>query len=139
MKNDAEVEALAHAEKVAEEAYRNARAAREKAERRGREERAQALRPIAERAHNLLCQWNHTDGCSWGYEERAEDPWSCDAHYQWLERYDKLIHGAPATGYSRAEAPVPVEDVIAVLDLVEQLSPSEKRVFALLRAGKLGR
>jgi len=24
---------------------------------------------LAEKLHDLLCHWNHTDGCSWGYED----------------------------------------------------------------------
>ncbi|MCF3932885.1 hypothetical protein L1787_05585 [Acuticoccus sp. M5D2P5] len=137
MTNDAEIAALVHAEKVAREALENATKARKTAEWRERDQRVEALKPLAERAHKLLCQWNHTDGCSWGYEESAKDPWSCDAHARWLERFDRLIQGGQASYTARADAPVPVEDITAILDLLEQLSPSERRVFSLLRAGRL--
>lgn len=50
------------------------------------------LHPLAERAHGLFCKWNHTDGCSWGYEQTGEDSaWSGSAHQEWLKKIKTLV------------------------------------------------
>lgn len=37
---------------------------------------------LAIELHEFLCHWNHTDGCSWGYEKE----WTGYAHAQYLEK-----------------------------------------------------
>jgi DNA-binding protein H-NS len=62
-----------------------------------REERTQRrlpLRKLAERAHELFCQYNHTDGCAWGYEEDKKDPnitWETFSHKYWLEKIEEAM------------------------------------------------
>lgn len=95
------------------------------------EERLAPLRALVVRAHNCLCQWNHTDGCSWGYEESAPDPWRCDAHHRWLNHYDRLLNG------SRYEKPVAtLEEIETIIGTVETLKPKVRAALQLLR-GKL--
>lgn len=52
-------------------------------------------RPLACRAHEALCHWNHTDGCGcgWGYELDKENlhNWEAHTHRQWLEKIEKAV------------------------------------------------
>lgn len=41
--------------------------------------------------HEFNCYYNHTDGCSWGYEEDRSDPWLGDAHKRWLRIACKFV------------------------------------------------
>jgi hypothetical protein len=57
----------------------------------------QALTPVhklAEELHKKLCHWNHTDGCSWGYEHNygsADYRFGHEyAHDQYLEKAQKI-------------------------------------------------
>ena len=50
--------------------------------------RQKPLRKIAEKAHGLFCQWNHTDGCGWGYEGNN---WDGHAHQRWLKKIENTI------------------------------------------------
>lgn len=57
-------------------------------------ERQLPLRECAELAHNLLCAYNHTDGCAWGHECDNADPWKpgrYSAHVVWLDRVEKTL------------------------------------------------
>lgn len=115
--------------KEAEAKARAARAAVAAAQDRADEARMEPLKKLAARAHDALCQYNHTDGCSWGYEEGAPDPWRCDAHTRWLRRYDRLING---TNYDRPVCTlVEAETVIAA---VEGLKPKVRTALSLLRS-----
>lgn len=93
-------------------------------------ERMEPLKALVERAHGCLCQWNHTDGCSWGYEQSAKDPWNCQAHSRWLRHYDKLING---DSYSKPQATL--EEVAEIIGAVEAIKPKVKTAISLLRHG----
>jgi len=64
------------------------------------------LRPLAQRAHDAFCRWNHTDGCSWGYEcdgyrghqnrPTEDEVWSYDTHARWLDRVAEAVKRVPA-------------------------------------------
>lgn len=42
--------------------------------------------------HDLLCNWNHTDGCGWFYEFKNKIPqWDSYAHADYLEKAERLI------------------------------------------------
>ncbi|AGY46703.1 hypothetical protein BigBertha_195 [Bacillus phage BigBertha] len=42
--------------------------------------------------HELMCNWNHTDGCGWGYETNGgTHNWDGYAHKKWLEHAQQLI------------------------------------------------
>lgn len=54
------------------------------------------LKPLAEQAHDLLCGWNHTDGCGWHYEIDRDKTgpvhnWRSHSHASWLERVKKWL------------------------------------------------
>lgn len=93
-------------------------------------ERMEPLKALVERAHSCLCQWNHTDGCSWGYEEGAKDPWGCDTHTRWLRHYDKMING---DGNSKPKASL--EEVEIIIGAVEGIKPKVRTAISLLRNG----
>lgn len=42
---------------------------------------------LAVELHEFLCHWNHTDGCSWGYEK----DWTGYAHKQYLEKAQTVL------------------------------------------------
>ena len=44
---------------------------------------------LATEFHAMLCRWNHTDGCSWGY---FPDGWESDhAHKDYLARAREVL------------------------------------------------
>lgn len=48
---------------------------------------------LAKELHNLLCTWNHTDGCGWFYEvKNKQDDWTGHAHGVYLKKAQMLIH-----------------------------------------------
>ncbi len=73
---------------------------------------------LAELLHERFCRYNHTDGCSWGYEcgsshPARHDPWEFGfAHKEWLGKarlfldtagkIQKTVKGK--SGYQLAEA-----------------------------------
>lgn len=88
------------------------------------------LKALATRAHDLLCPFNHTDGCSWGYEEGSTDQWQGSAHNRWLTKIDRLVTGG---SYERPTATA--EEITLVLDAVEGLKPKVRTALDLLRRG----
>jgi hypothetical protein len=46
------------------------------------------LQPVAEIAHNVMCGYNHTDGCGYLYEN---DNWSADCHVAWLRKVNNVL------------------------------------------------
>lgn len=50
---------------------------------------------LAEALHDTLCHWNHTDGCSWGYEgSRDTADWNAHAHRTYLDKARKALVAA---------------------------------------------
>jgi len=48
---------------------------------------------LARQLHNLLCHWNHTDGCGWYYEvKNKKEDWTGQAHDRYLGKARMLIH-----------------------------------------------
>lgn len=108
-------------------------AARKLKERLDAIERAEAaaklepLKATAERAHDLLCPYNHTDVCSWGYEGNS---WQSDAHNRWLRRIDSLVNG---DSYNKPKATL--SEINIVLDAVADLKPKVGTALDLIRNG----
>ena len=48
------------------------------------------IKKLATKLHDALCTYNHTDGCSWGYEYPKtagdEEYWFRSEHSRWVER-----------------------------------------------------
>lgn len=66
------------------------------------EEARQAALPedkrLAEALHELLCTWNHTDGCSWYYEVSSTYPtptWRSWTHGEYLKRAKNVMASLP--------------------------------------------
>ena len=91
------------------------------------EAKLEPLKATAERAHDLLCPYNHTDGCSWGYENGS---WQSDAHSRWLRRIDVLVNG---NSYDKPKATL--SEINLVLDAVADLKPKVRTALDLLRRG----
>lgn len=46
---------------------------------------------LAIQLHDILCTWNHTDGCSWHYElNNNVHDWNGHAHKEYLRKAVKL-------------------------------------------------
>ena len=55
--------------------------------------RGQADHRLAEYLHYKFCFSNHTDACSWFYENDRESPWEESTHKKALEYARKLLDG----------------------------------------------
>lgn len=99
----------------------------EKIKRDEEDAKLEPLKATAERAHDLLCPFNHTDGCSWGYEGNS---WKSDAHSRWLRKIDALVNG---TSYDKPKATL--SEINIVLDAVVDLKPKVKTALELIRRG----
>ena len=54
---------------------------------------------LARTLHCMLCNWNHTDGCSWFYEVKNKDEdWTGWAHGEYLKKANMLIHQCEQKG-----------------------------------------
>ena len=48
---------------------------------------------LARKLHDMLCEWNHTEGCGWYYEFRdKKEDWTGHAHAQYLGKARRLMH-----------------------------------------------
>jgi hypothetical protein len=100
----------------------------EKAEDDAAEARRRPLQALAERAHRILCPYNHTDACGWDYE----NSWNGQAHQSWLRHFDCLTNG------ERSRPPeATVAQCEAILDAVENLKPKVSTALWLIRSGRL--
>jgi hypothetical protein len=70
---------------------------------------------LAEELHGMLCQWNHTDGCSWFYESKNKvADWSGHAHNQYLTKAQTLMLRCKKEG-------IEPETVVSMFKLVKGL------------------
>ena len=52
-------------------------------------------RQLAILLHEILCHWNHTDGCSWHYEmDKGKHRWDNQAHSSYLKKAQAIIKQA---------------------------------------------
>jgi hypothetical protein len=86
----------------------------EEMEREEIEQRQLPLRDIAVKAHECFCFWNHTDGCSWGYEEHSENCWNSYSHKSWLSKVEKVLGGERYVSVTK-------EDIECVLESISEL------------------
>jgi hypothetical protein len=80
------------------------------------------LTELATALHNVQCRWNHTDGCSWYYEEdewkKPGHGWAADmwkpgtmrAHASWLEKAKKIHANLPD---------IPTKDIAKIIEVVK--------------------
>lgn len=92
--------------------------------------RRKPLRAIAKGAHDLLCRWNHTDGCGWGYEE-GSDPdsdacWSGHAHSRWLGAVEGIL------SEKRWPSALTPEDLNALIDSMRQALSVHRDALAVV-------
>lgn len=104
----------------------------EKAKWEAERQRREKFKDLASFAHETFCPYNHTDGCSWGYEESAKDPWSCDAHVRWLTHVDRLINGSYGTPPVVTEAGF--RETVKAISALRTTTP---QAMHLLRNGRM--
>jgi hypothetical protein len=83
-----------------------------------KDKRQDKLKPVAEKAHNAICFYNHTDGCGWGYENNN---WNGFSHRMWLDRVEKILNN------KESFKPITLEQLNLILDHViamKQINPS---------------
>lgn len=107
----------------AEKHLRDLREKKEAAEADEIAKRQEPLRALAERAHDLCCTYNHTDGCGWGYEK---DSWSGSSHKRWLNKMENLFSDKGTYNTPAAE------QIAKILDLVEQMREVHPRALYIL-------
>ncbi len=87
---------------------------------------------VAVQAHDLLCQYNHTDGCGWGYETvNGQHNWGLDgqgysAHRKWLENVMEVCRELNISHQELGKA-------LEGLALLKKDCPQVMRVIAALR------
>lgn len=64
------------------------------------------LEDLAEIMHSKLCRWNHTDGCTWLYEEDGAP--MDTAHQVWLVKARNVV----------ADTGLPIEDIARVFKVI---------------------
>jgi hypothetical protein len=101
----------------------------EKAENDAKMAELEPLKELVEKAHGVLCRWNHTDGCSWGYEQdKGKQDWNGWAHERWLRHYSEIVN--PSWGSNK---PISVESINRILDLVIELKKIDDSVLWIIR------
>ena len=107
-----------------------AQATRERLEALKKKEEAERLEPLketAKRMHDLLCPYNHTDGCSFGYEG---DNWRGSSHNEWLRKVELLV-----VGDSYTKPKTTLGEIKIILDAVEGIKKSIPTALDLIRRG----
>ena len=116
---DSEIKTLDEKTKEAEKRYRKLLEEKKVLERDKRDNEMEHLKPLAIRAHDLLCSWNHTDGCSWLHEIDVEgvhhwDGGMYSSHARWLEAVEKWMK------HERYGMKLTVDKLSAILDVIER-------------------
>ena len=93
----------------------------EEAERDDTVKRLMPFRGAAILAHGLFCMYNHTDGCSWGYEQDgSEHNWGFGAEYSQHKHWLELVFKT-ATELNMTEAQL--TDILDGLHAVKARNP----------------
>jgi len=103
---------------------------RDKVEALKRKEEAEKLEPLkatAQRMHDLLCPYNHTDGCSFDYEGNN---WSANSHNEWLRKVQRLVVG---DSYNKPKTNL--TEIKTILDAIEGIKKSIPTALDLIRRG----
>lgn len=112
-----EIDALRTKEREAEKVAREVRDMREQLEQQRRMEEVDHLKPLAIRAHDILCRWNHTDGCGWHYEIKGNcHHWTgtYSAHARWLKAVEEW------TQHQKYGTTLTPEKLSELLDIIER-------------------
>lgn len=97
-----------------------------KAEKRSMEK--DALKPLTIKAHGILCGYNHTDGCGWGYESHnGIHDWEAQTHARWLEHVEKWLE------HKRYGIDLTIEKLDEILDHVAAGKKMHKDYLFLMR------
>ena len=87
-----------------------------KAKDKQRNEELADLKPLAIKAHDVLCTWNHIDGCGWHYEidKQGNHSWEgkYSAHARWLANVEKWLE------HKKFGSSLTPERLTEILDLI---------------------
>lgn len=123
---------LKQMEATTEKSLRDIRDRREAIENDARDKRLETIKPLVVRAHGILCSWNHTDGCSWGYEMTGDQHnWRGWAHARWLRHWEELMLGTNERNPWRCTP----DELTKTLDAIESLRKINPNGLYLIRQG----
>jgi hypothetical protein len=130
MKEPEELQELKRRKISAEMALREAREAVEKYENSERDKRLEPLKELTIHAHDVLCRWDHSDGCGWYYEiHRGKHNWTGWSHARWLKHIESIVY---PSANDRNQA-VSAETLKALLDWAEQGKKVHKDALWIIR------
>jgi hypothetical protein len=93
------------------------------------------LREIAGLFHSMMCPYNHTDGCGWGYEEdTGGDRWRLSSHAEWL-RKTEVAFCKKGSNRHMTEAK---DDAIKFVNLLKSVKAEYPSFFFMLRDIRYG-
>jgi hypothetical protein len=125
---DSDIQDLKDEKRRAETRLRELRGKLEAAEAAKLDAERDVLKPLAIRAHDLLCQYNHTDGCGWGYESQGgQHNWQSHAHIRWLE---KVVQWTDTPKFGDRLTP---EKLGEILDIIEQGKKAHRDFLVIVR------
>ena len=127
-------DALKSEEALLKERLRSVQAEQQQRRRAAEDAKLEPLRGLAARMHDLLCAWNHTDGCGWEYERvGGGHNWAAYSHDRWLRHVLRMIEGTDA--FSRLARPVSREALESLLEHVAPMKAAHPDALYLLRCG----
>lgn len=97
-------------------------------EREAISKRREKYRPAAQLAHDLLCPYNHTDGCGWHYEG---DEWGADAHDRWLRNIEKVVENSNLS--SHYYHGFTFEKLVQLLNMLADMKKVDPRAISILQ------
>ena len=69
---------------------------------------------LARYLHDMMCNFNHTDGCSWHYEiNNGVDDWSAYAHSSYLTKANRLLSVAKNPGLFDVQRIIKIVSIIS--------------------------
>ena len=127
-------EELKQQAKIANEHAKELEKEIEKIEAEERDRELDDLKPLAIKAHDLLCSYNHCDGCGWSYEiKNGVHNWKYGAHDRWLSMIAKIVMGEPKDRWSKGSEPVSAELLEKILDKVEEIKKLDPQAWFILQ------
>ena len=69
---------------------------------------------LARYLHDMMCNFNHTDGCSWPYEiNNGLENWNAHAHASYLKKANLLLSVAKSPGLFDVQRIIKIVSIIS--------------------------
>jgi hypothetical protein len=106
------------------------------------EKQLEPLKNLVIQCHDVLCGWNHTDGCGWHYGwnctdgcgwhyevEKGQHMWQSWAHVRWLNKINDVINPDKNSNLP----PVSVEALSALIEKIKELKKIDPNIMRVFR------